>query len=59
MKGLWLFPFREIFDEGHFFRFWKRTGFVNPGYVADSLIRVRGVLEIVTKLLAAAGSQKE
>lgn len=49
----------EIFDEGQSLGFWKRIGMDNPGYVADSLIRVLSVSDMVTKVLAVIGNQKE
>ena len=49
----------EIYDEGQSLGFWKRNGIENPGSVTDGLIRVRSVSDMVTKVLAVTGSQKE
>ena len=49
----------EIFDEGQSLGFWKKIGMDNPGYVADGLIRVKSVPDMVTKVLAAVGNQRE
>ena len=49
----------EIFDEGQSLGFWKKIGMDNPGYVADGLIRVKSVSDMVTKVLAVVGNQRE
>ena len=49
----------EIFDEGQSLGFWKSIGMDNPGYVSDGLIRVKSVSDMVTKVLAEIGSQRE
>ena len=49
----------EIYDEGQSLGFWKKIGMDNPGYVSDGLIRVVSVSDMVTKVLAVIGSQRE
>ena len=49
----------EIYDEEQSLGFWKRNGFDNPAYVADTLIRVSSISDMVTKVLSAMGNQKE
>ncbi|CAN5327924.1 hypothetical protein BH10ACI1_BH10ACI1_32070 [soil metagenome] len=49
----------EIYDEGQSLGLWKRIGMDNPGFVSDDLIRVRSVSDMVTKVLAAIGNQRE
>lgn len=49
----------EIYDEGQSLGFWKSVGFDTPGHEADELIRVKSVSDMVTKVLAAIGNQRE
>jgi len=48
-----------IYDEGQSLGFWKGIGFDTPGYETDSSIRVKNIPDMVTKVLAAIGSQRE
>ncbi len=49
----------EIYDEGQSLGFWKSVGFDTPGHEADVLIRVKSVSDMVIKVLAAIGNQRE
>lgn len=49
----------EIYDEGQSLGFWKSVGFDTPGHEADQLIRVKSVSDMVIKVLAAIGNQRE